>query len=102
MAEDDLAAMDAHLDCPLCGGSGHIGDCDATAAGEVARLNKDNARQLMVSKALARKLAQATRTWGKAGNMDNSAGYWMTWAEHDVNSEIEAARRAVAESEVKG
>ena len=41
MTEDDLAAMDAHLDCPLCGGSGHIGDCDATAAGEVARLTAE-------------------------------------------------------------
>lgn len=41
MTEDDLAAMDAHLDCPLCGGSGHIGDCDATAASEVKRLRAE-------------------------------------------------------------
>lgn len=53
------------------------------------------ARLIMVSKALARKLAQATRTWGKAGNMDNSAGYWLAWAEHDADAEIKAARRAV-------
>lgn len=38
MTEDDLASMCAHLDCPLCGGSGHIGDCDATVASEVERL----------------------------------------------------------------
>lgn len=62
----------------------------------------ENERQIMISKALARKLAQATRTWGKAGNMDNSAGYWMAWAEHDADAEIKAARRSVADSEVKG
>ena len=62
----------------------------------VDELSKDNARQSMVSKALARKLAHATGTWGKAGNMDNSEGYWMAWAEHDADSEIKAAREAVA------
>lgn len=27
-SEDELLAHVVHLDCPLCGGSGHIGDCE--------------------------------------------------------------------------
>lgn len=40
-SEDDMADHFAHLNCPLCGGSGHIGDCDATAAEAVARLTAE-------------------------------------------------------------
>lgn len=72
------------------------------AEARAEKTEAENARQIMVSKALARKLAQATRTWGKAGNMDNSAGYWLAWAEHDADAEIKAARRAVADAESEG
>lgn len=40
-SEDEMADHFAHLNCPLCGGSGHIGDCDATASEAVARLTAE-------------------------------------------------------------
>ena len=40
-SEDEMADHFAHLNCPLCRGSGHVGDCDDTAVEAVARLTAE-------------------------------------------------------------
>ncbi|EGW49598.1 hypothetical protein HMPREF1022_00111 [Desulfovibrio sp. 6_1_46AFAA] len=60
---------------------------------ELLRLRKENERMQSMIAALARKVANLTREWAKAGNVDNSAEYWVSWARHDAK----AARRAVEE-----
>lgn len=66
MTEGDLAAMDARLDCPLCGGSGHIGDCDATAAGEVARLTADMQAVRVILRDFWQLLDLGGESWGRS------------------------------------
>lgn len=61
---------------------------------ELLRLREENERMQSMIAALARKVANLTRGWAKAGNVDNSAGYWVSWARHDAK----AARRAVEEA----
>lgn len=39
-SEDTMVERFNHLNCPLCGGSGHIDDCDQTSAETIARLTK--------------------------------------------------------------
>ena len=39
-SEEAMVELFEHLNCPLCGGSGHIDDCDQTSAEAVARLAK--------------------------------------------------------------
>lgn len=58
---------------------------------ELLRLREENERMQSMIAALARKVANLTREWAKAGNVDNSAEYWVSWARHDAK----AARRAV-------
>ena len=40
MTEDEVAAMFEHLNCPWCGGSGHVGDCDEADQQVKARLER--------------------------------------------------------------
>ena len=39
-SEEDMVKRFNHLNCPLCGGSGHIGDCEPSTAKEVAQMTK--------------------------------------------------------------
>lgn len=61
---------------------------------ELLRLREENERMQSMIAALARKVANLTREWAKAGNVDNSAEYWVSWARHDAK----AARRAVEQN----
>lgn len=40
MSEDEVEAMFEHLNCPWCGGSGHVGDCDAADQAVKANLER--------------------------------------------------------------
>lgn len=97
MTEDDLAAMDAPLDCPLCGGSGHIGDCDATAASEVKRLRAER-HWLANRKQLGRPCAWADCPFGNGSQVEDENGECPRTLQECWK---ESARRAVAESEVR-
>ena len=39
-SEEDMVQLFEHLNCPLCGGSGHVDDCDHDSAEAIARLTK--------------------------------------------------------------
>lgn len=53
---------------------------------ELQRLQAENALMQSMIAALARKVANLTRRWAKAGNVDNSAEYWTSWARHDAEA----------------
>lgn len=53
---------------------------------EVLRIQAENALMQSMIAALARKVASLTRRWAKAGNVDNSAEYWTSWARHDAEA----------------
>ncbi len=61
-----------------------------------AEFEAESVRLFSIAEALAKKLAQATRGWAKAGYVDNSAAYWMSWAEHEAKTELKTARLVVA------
>lgn len=101
-SEESMVELFEHLNCPLCGGSGHIDDCDQTSAEAIARLAK------MVD-FMAQQMADVYST-------DEDGRYVLTCpvrtlraADHDCDKIScpqcwkEAARRASAdaESEVK-
>ena len=97
-SEEAMVELFEHLNCPLCGGSGHIDDCDQTSAEAVARLAK------MVD-FMAQQMADVYST-------DEDGRYVLTCpvrtlraADHDCDKIScpqcwkEAARRAVAAGE---
>lgn len=87
ISDDETAGNAAHI-------AANSPDVVIATIDELLRLREENERMQSMIAALARKVANLTREWAKAGNVDNSAEYWVSWARHDAK----AARRAVEQN----
>ena len=91
-SEDGMADYFAHLNCPLCGGSGHIGDCDATTAETVARLTAE--RDWLADKHI-RCAANGEQWYGPTITKELHVRMYPSKADATM-ALLEAARKAVA------